>query len=127
MRPARRLEVERYAASDIARIGMAVSLCIGGRRIRAWCKAMDETDRSDELKRSDEMVEALLGAAIHSGFTFDALEFLIRGLDATATAILLGNVSKLPVYMKSKDIPYLSRSRIAPSMEIRKSPLSHWE
>lgn len=67
----------------------------------------------------------LIVTTAQSGFSVDALEFLSRGLDDTALAILLGNVSKLPVYMKSIDIPYRVRSRIAPSIETRKSPLSH--
>ena len=69
----------------------------------------------------------LIDAADHSGFTVDALEFLSRGLDETACAILFGNVLKLPKYMKSKDIPYRACILRAPSIEIRKSPLSHWE
>jgi len=70
-------------------------------------------------------LDLLINVARTSGFTIDALYFLISGLDDSAVAILLGNVSMLPKYMKSKDIPYLSCSRMAPSMEMRKPPLSH--
>jgi hypothetical protein len=72
----------------------------------------------------NERLDQILVAA-QSGFSVDALEFVSRGLDDIALAILLGNVSRLPVYMKSIDIPYLVLSRIAPSIETRKSPLSH--
>ena len=73
----------------------------------------------------DEKLEMILKVAHQSGFTVDSVLFLMSGLDDKAIAILLGNVSRLPKYMKSKEIPYLSRSRTAPSMEMRKSPLSH--
>lgn len=70
---------------------------------------------------------AMIDAAIYSGLTVDALEFMARGLDENAVAILLGNVSNLPVYMKSREIPYRSCIFSAPSIEILKSPLSHCE
>lgn len=72
-----------------------------------------------------DRIELLTDAARQSGLTFDLLEFVTRGLDDKALAILCGNVSTLPTYMKSRDIPYLSDSFNAPSIEMRKSPLSH--
>lgn len=74
---------------------------------------------------TEEQIDLIIEAAQLSGFTVDALVFLSRGLDATALAILMGNVSSLPVYMKSREIPYRDCILIAPSMEIRKSPDSH--
>ncbi len=74
-----------------------------------------------------EKLDLLINASQVSGLTIDALYFLISGLDDSAVAILLGNVSMLPKYMKSRDVPYLACNRIAPSIEMRKSPLSHWE
>lgn len=75
----------------------------------------------------DQRFLKIIDLADQSGLSVDLLEFLSRGLDDTAFAILAGNVSMLPRYMKSNVMPYLSRSRIAPSTEMRKSPLSHWE
>jgi len=66
-----------------------------------------------------DQIEQLTNAARHSGLTFDALEFMTRGLDAKAVAILLGNVSNLPVYMKSRDMPYRDCIFNAPSMDTR--------
>ena len=74
---------------------------------------------------SDQKLSLILEAADQSGFTVDFLLELSKGLNANAVAILLGNVSKLPKYMKSNEIPYLSLSRIAPSSDTRKLPLSH--
>ena len=75
----------------------------------------------------DARLTQLIDLSDQSGLTVDLLEFLSRGLDETAFAIFAGNVSMLPKYMKSSVMPYLSRSRIAPSMEMRASPLSHCE
>lgn len=75
--------------------------------------------------RSEEYLDLLISSAQESGLTVDLLEFVSRGLDDKAVAILFDNVSKLPQYMKSRDIPYLRRSFIAPSTDTRKSPLSH--
>ena len=74
---------------------------------------------------ADERLDMLIKAAQASPLTFDVLFSLSCGMDDNAVAILCGNVSKLPAYMKSKDIPYLSRSRMALSAGIQKSPLSH--
>ena len=74
---------------------------------------------------SENTLLAMINAAQASGLSVDLLEFVSRGLDDNSRAILFGNVSRLPKYMKSKDIPYLSTSRIAPSTDMRKSPLSH--
>lgn len=76
---------------------------------------------------TDADVDDIVGAALVSGFTVDVLVALMAGLDARARATLLGNVSSLPVYMKSSEIPYFSRSLIAPSIEMRISPDSHCE
>ncbi len=67
---------------------------------------------------SDDRLAVLIRMADQSPLSLDVLEFISRGLDDTALAILAGNVSTLPRYMKSKDTPYLSLSRMAPSMEI---------
>ena len=61
----------------------------------------------------DEKLDLLIEAAQSSPLTFDVLFRLTDNLPDKAFAILCGNVSKLPVYMKSKDIPYLSNSRTA--------------
>lgn len=74
---------------------------------------------------TDPRLDAILKVSCETGYSVDVLEFVSRGLDETALAILLGNVSMLPKYMKSSEMPYLSRSRMAPSIDIRKSPLSH--
>lgn len=56
----------------------------------------------------DRHLDQLIYAALQSGLSMDLLEFLSRGLDDKAVAKLLGNASILPVYMKSRDIPYLA-------------------
>lgn len=56
---------------------------------------------------------AIIAAADQSGLTVDVLVSLADGLDESATAILCGNVSRLPQYIKSSEMPYTSRSRIA--------------
>lgn len=76
---------------------------------------------------NDELIDKMVDAAQISGLTVDLIEFLINGLEDTAIAILLGNVSNLPAYIKSSDTPNLSRIFSAPSIEILKSPDSHWE
>lgn len=68
---------------------------------------------------SEERLDALISAAAASGFTIDFLEALTQGLDLSALAIVLGNASKLPQYMKSSDNPYVSRSTSAPFKEMR--------
>ena len=75
----------------------------------------------------DARLAQLIDLADQSGLTVDLLEVLSRELDETAFAIFAGNVSMLPKYMKSSVMPYLSRSRIAPSIEMRASPLSQAE
>ena len=67
---------------------------------------------------SEALLDQLLAAANHSGLTVDALEFLVRGVDESAAAILLGNASNLPKYMKSRGIPYRDCILIAPSIDI---------
>ena len=69
-------------------------------------------------------IDWLIIAAQDSGMTFDVLEALTAGLDAKATAIVCGNVSKLPQYMKSSVMPYVSLSRMAFGMEMRCVPAS---
>ncbi len=64
-------------------------------------------------------VDKLIAAADASGFTVDYLEWLSRGLEAKAEAILFGNISTLPQNMKSSGNPYISRSLKAPFSEIR--------
>lgn len=64
-------------------------------------------------------IDELTKAAAYSGLTVDALEFVTRGLDDKAVAILLGNVSNLPVYMKSREIPYRDCIFSAPSIDTR--------
>ena len=76
---------------------------------------------------NDGILDDLICAAQEFGLTAGAIEFLTRGLDEMAVAILLGNVSSLPVYMKSREIPYRDCIFSAPSIETRKSPLSHCE
>lgn len=71
-------------------------------------------EKVDERERLD----ALMGVAYESPVSFDVLEVLSRGLDETALAILCANVSTLPQYMKSSEIPYLSRSRMALRIDI---------
>lgn len=68
---------------------------------------------------NDDQLDKLLDAARQSGMTVDALVCLTEGLDANAVAILLGNVSNLPKYMKSKEIPYRRSIFIAPSIDTR--------
>ena len=73
----------------------------------------------------DERLDRIINAADQSGISVDVIAFLISGLDSKSEAVLLGNVEMLPKYMKSRDIPYRVQSRIAPSIETRKPPLSH--
>ena len=58
--------------------------------------------------------QKLLYGALHSPFSFDVLEALSRNMDDNSLAILVGNASMLPTYMKSKETPYRSRSFSAP-------------
>ena len=74
---------------------------------------------------NEVLFSKLIVAAAQSGITVDALLCLISGLEDNSVARLLDNVSSLPTYMKSKDMPYRDCIVIAPSIEIRKSPLSH--
>lgn len=79
-----------------------------------------------EKKMSDaQRVDLIIEAANQSPLSFDLLEALSVGMDAKALAILCGNASRLPQYIKSKDNPNLSRTFKAPLMDMRKSPLSH--
>lgn len=64
-------------------------------------------------------IDRLARAASQTGFTFDYLEWLSRGLPRKAEVTLFGNMATLPQYMKSSDNPYVSRSASAPSMEMR--------
>ena len=73
----------------------------------------------------DEKFDLIIKSADQSGFTVDLIVAMINGLDDKSIAILLGNVSMLPKYMKSKEIPYLSLSRMAPSSDVLNAPLSH--
>lgn len=66
------------------------------------------------MKQQEERLEALITAAQSSPLTVDLLEFLSRGLDDKAFAIFIGNVSRLPQYMKSNEMLNFSRSRKAP-------------
>ncbi len=83
---------------------------------------MQETENDDFTIRR---TKALLEVVHSSPLTFDVLEFLSRDLDDKALAIFCGNVSMLPSYMKSSEIPYLSLSRSALGTVIKKSPLSY--
>ncbi|WP_244271763.1 MULTISPECIES: hypothetical protein [unclassified Pseudovibrio] len=73
----------------------------------------------------EERFQLLLKGAQSSPLSFDLLEALSRNMDMSSLAILVGNASMLPKYMKSIEIPYRSRSFIAPGIETRKSPVSH--
>ncbi len=75
----------------------------------------------------DYRLAILLCLADVFGRTLDYVEFVTRGLDVNALAILCGNASRLPQYMKSNDSPYASRRASAPSIEIRKFPDSQFE
>ena len=68
---------------------------------------------------NEENLSILIEVAQTTGFSVDLLEFITRGLDDRAVAILLGNVSSLPTYMKSNDIPNRARIFNAPSIDIR--------
>ena len=72
----------------------------------------------------DQRLDLLIKAAKASPLTFDTLYGLSEGLDDKALAILCGNVSRLPAYMKSNEIPYISKSRLALTGGIQVSPLS---
>jgi hypothetical protein len=61
----------------------------------------------------------LIEAAAVSGFTIDYLEALTNGLSRKACLRVIGNVSSMPSYMKSRDNPYVRRSAIAPSTDTR--------
>ena len=82
--------------------------------LRNWC---DESVFIREKRMNDNedtRFEKLLYGATHSPLSFDLLEALSRNMDASSLDILVGNASMLPQYIKSKDIPYLSRSFKAP-------------
>lgn len=64
-------------------------------------------------------IDRLIEEAEKTGFTVDYLEWLSRGLDRSSEAILFGNISTLPQYMKSSGNPYVSRSFRAPLSETR--------
>ena len=73
----------------------------------------------------EDRLDLLIDAAQSGLLTLDVLEALSRGLSDKALAILCGNVSRLPQYIKSKDRLNLSRNLSAPWIEMRKFPLSH--
>ncbi len=62
----------------------------------------------------DRRYKLLFYGACRSPLSFDLLEMLSRNMDESSLAILVGNASMLPQYIKSSDIPYLSRSLSAP-------------
>lgn len=66
-----------------------------------------------------DRIDRLMKLARETGLTVDYLEFLSRGLDRSAEAILFGNISTLPQYMKSSDNPYVWRNNNAPFNDTR--------
>lgn len=68
---------------------------------------------------SDSRIAMLIEQASATGLTIDYLEALTRGLSRSAALKVIGNASSMPSYMKSSDNPYVTRSAIAPSMDIR--------
>ena len=70
-------------------------------------------------------IDISVGSSEASGVPVDAICYLSRGLEPKATAKLCGNVSSLPVYMKSSDMPYRFCILSAPSIAILKDPDSH--
>ncbi len=67
------------------------------------------------MKNSKCDIDAIILASDKSGLSFDLLYHLTKGLDANSKAIVLGNSSVLPRYIKSKLIPVKSQSRSSES------------
>lgn len=74
-----------------------------------------------------QRLDVLIPVAQESDLTLDLLERLSRNMDAMSFAIFTDNVSMLAQYMKSNDMPYVSRSRSAPDSESLWVPNSHCE
>ena len=74
---------------------------------------------------SSAIIGAIIESSEVSGVPVDVICYLSRGLEPTAIARLCGNVSTLPVYMKSNDMPYRFCILRAPSIDILKDPDSH--
>ncbi|KZK76634.1 hypothetical protein PsW64_04793 [Pseudovibrio sp. W64] len=54
----------------------------------------------------EQRLDLLMRVAYDADLSMDMLEVLSRDLDAQALRIFCGNVSTLPKYKKSRDVPY---------------------
>ena len=80
-------------------------------------------EKKSQIERFKEVARELEAAA--NGVLVDVICYLSRGLEPKAIARLCGNVSSLPMYMKSNDMPYRLCILRAPSIDILKDPDSH--